>query len=85
VNEERIAGTYTYTGTREEIVALLREHAEQRDASADYFSAADMRRAADEIGRVLRAEFNSVAAYRVEAAASDQEQVSGELLEGSSP
>jgi hypothetical protein len=85
VNEERVAGTYTYTGTREEIVALLREHAAQRDASADYFSAADMGRAADEIERGLRTEFKSFAVYRVEAAESDEEQVSGELLENSSP
>ncbi|MBS2548354.1 hypothetical protein KGQ19_15925 [Catenulispora sp. NL8] len=81
MREERIAGTLTYTGTAEEIVALLRGHADLRDGSADFFSAADMRRGADEIEKSLCLEYKLSAVYRVEDADSAQAEGDGELVD----
>jgi len=66
MREERVDGILTYTGTREEIAKLLRKHADDRDASADYFAAAEMRQAAGDIERGLRNDYVKAAAYRLD-------------------
>jgi hypothetical protein len=75
MQEERIKGTLTYTGTGEEISACLREHADRRQASMDAPGAYAMRTAAEEIARGVRIEFRSKtqALYRVTAAADGAE------------
>jgi hypothetical protein len=66
MHEERVDGILTYTGTRKEIAELLRKHAEDRDASADYFAAAEMRQAAGDIERGMRSDYVKAAAYRLD-------------------
>jgi hypothetical protein len=66
MREEPIDGRLTYTGTREEIAELLRKHADDRDANADYFVAAEMRQAAGDIERGVRGEYVRGAAYRLD-------------------
>lgn len=74
MQEERVEGTLTYTGTGEEITACLREHADRREASMDAPGAYAMRTAAVEIERGERGEFRSKAqVYRVDAAADSAE------------
>lgn len=65
MREERINGMLTWTGDRSEITTLLREHAEARNASADYFTAAALNQAANEIESCTRSEFTTMAAYVV--------------------
>lgn len=68
MQEERIEGTLTYTGTAAEIGECLRKHADGRDASMDPRGASAMRAAAEEIEGGRLAEFRSKtgAHYRVE-------------------
>lgn len=81
MKEERIDGDLTYTGTAEEIVALLREHADLRDGSADFFGSAAMRRGADEIERGLTSVFKHSAVYRVDSVDSGQDEDLAELVD----
>jgi hypothetical protein len=74
VEESRINGTVTYTGTRKEITELLREHAATRNASADYFTAAALTQAADRIESGAYHCYRSMAVYLVKDVDTDQQQ-----------
>lgn len=80
MKEERRNRTLVHTGTVEEIVSLLREHAERADDNADYFGAADMRRGADELEAGLRMAYKYRAAYVI-ADERDAEASAAELVD----
>ena len=66
MREESVGGRSIYVGTVVEIAALLRKHADVGDGGGNYFGAADMRRAADEIQNRARPEYSVPAVvYRV--------------------
>lgn len=73
VKESRINGTVTYTGTRNEITGLLREHADARNASADYFTAAALTQAADEIDSGMCRCYRAMAVYVVSDIETEQQ------------
>jgi hypothetical protein len=56
MQEQRIEGTLTYTGTSAEISTCLKAHADSREVSMDAPSAFELRKAADEVEKGARTE-----------------------------